>query len=158
MNKPSPEAADYFRRIVRAHDQYFALRMELHAKYRSELLSVVVQGLNEPGGALAAFELIAGLDEEEKKSLLPHLLGFCSTGYAGKAKAAILSLPKAWLLQHLEASAEEVLAQNDYLDWVNLLSLFGEVDDQLAQRLARRAAAHPDVEIQQEGEEYLKAP
>ena len=107
--------------------------------------------------ASVAFEVMGGLTEDEKKALLPDLLSLCSSGrYAGRAKSAIIDLPREWVIKNIESYAEEVLQHNDYLDWCNILDLYNSLDVELAIKLARRAAEHQDPDIREDGEEYLQ--
>ena len=158
MCAASSEAAlEAFRRVKVAFDTYVSERMRLHATVRAEIPALVEAALEDSHDAALAFELLPGLTLEERQGLLPHLLGLCSSGrYAGRAKAAILELPHDWLRDNIEASAERLLAESDYLDWVNILEVVSQIDPAVRKRLAERAAAHSDPEIRELGEEHLR--
>jgi hypothetical protein len=152
----SEQALSAWDEIVRLWHAYVNARYDLHRNHRPELAALVYRALDSPEDGALAFEVAEGLTIEEKQSLLPTLLALCSSGrYAHKAGEMIYRLPREWLLENIEAAAEQTLKHNDYLDWANILALFGRIEPNLARRLARRASHHADPEIKECGEEYL---
>jgi hypothetical protein len=143
--------------VVRLWQEYLTASYNLTLKHRSELPALLTRTLGSPSDGHLAFEMAKILTPEEKKTLLPALISLCSSGrYAGKAKEMILDMPHDWLMENIEIAAEPTLEQNDFLDWVNILSLYAVIDLNLGRRLAQRMIAHTDSEIQEWGEEFLK--
>lgn len=103
------------------------------------------------------FKVAATLTDDERMKLLTAFLSYCSCGrLAGVAKGLILALPRHPVLDVVENAAEPVLAEDDFLDWCNLLDVFNSLDKELARRFAMRMAAHDDPDIQERGSDYLK--
>lgn len=154
----SETAIEAFRRVKVAFDTYISERMRLHATFRAEIPALVEAALEDPHDATLAFELLPGLTVEERKALLRHFVDLCSSGrYAGRAKAAILELPRDWLRDNIEAAAERLLAGSDDQDWANLLDVVSQIDPAVERRIAERAARHSDAEIRELGEEHLRS-
>ncbi len=82
-----------------------------------------------------------------------------SHGYAGVMREIIKSLPRDWVLAHIEAVAEPFLSSDDpYIwdDYRRLLELYNELDRELTLRLAHRAVAHADPDVREAGEDFLE--
>lgn len=71
-------------------------------------------------------------------------------------KQAILSLPCAWVLEHIEDLAEPLLELEDDYEWWRLLEVYDALDKELAKRLAMRAVNHPNHGIKEAGKSYLE--
>ena len=152
----SVQAATAWEEVIQHWYDYMGALSTLRQTYRPELAALVNRALTRPEDAAIAFEVAKTLKSEEQQSLLPNLLALCSSGrYAHKAREMILAMPREWLLESIEAAAEETLRNNDFLDWVNILAVFDEIHPALAMRLARRAARHTDQDIRHWGGEFL---
>ena len=142
---------------IRHYYEYATEGYHLRLKHRSELAALVKRGLESVHDAPVALQIAKTLTVEEKKTLLSNLLHWCSSGkYASKSRELILEMPHDWLIENIEIAAEPTLSQNDFLDWVNILGLFADIDLNLACRLAQRMKDHSDPELQEWGEEFLK--
>ena len=73
-----------------------------------------------------------------------------------RARAAILRLPREWVLARIEVIAEPLLASGTYDEYRRLLELYALLDPMLTQRLAERAIQHPDLDVQEAGYDFLK--
>lgn len=71
-------------------------------------------------------------------------------------RAAILALPRDWLLQNFRAGAE-LLLKDEETDWVfhRLLEVCENVDNGLMLEFAQKAYASQNTEIKEVGKEYL---
>ena len=155
-NDISEPALSSWNECIRLEFEYYTARYHLHLKHRSELLALVKQGLESARDAHLAFQMAKALTEEEKLTLLPILLGWCSSmKYSKEARDLILHMPREYLLENIEVAVEPTLAQNDFLDWVNILSLFADLDLAVAHRQANKMLAHSDSELREWGEEFL---
>src|SRR5205814_353538 len=61
----------------------------------------------------------------------------------------ILSLPRDWVLAHIEREVEPILDEEEEDDYWMFLQLYEQLDRDLTLRLAHRAAAHSDPEIRE---------
>lgn len=91
------------------------------------------------------------------QQLFPELVGLASWGHGsvGYIRKLIHRLPREWVVERVEAEAEPQLAEGTYDEYRRFLELYSELDPNLTLRLARRAAAHPDPDIREAGEDYL---
>ena len=104
-----------------------------------------------------ALYILPWLKEPELTSLFEDLLWLASFSHGGVevARRAISSLPREWVLSRIEADAESLLRDGDYDQYWRLLELYILLDRGLTLRLASRAAAHPDRDISEAGEDFL---
>jgi hypothetical protein len=121
-------------------------------------LEQIRRGLREPSDRASALELAARVDVEDLKELFPELLGLASFvhGLTARCRDILLRLPRPWLLVHLERQAEPLLAAGGYEEYRALLTLYMQIDPELARRLAERAAQDSDADIQEAGEDFLR--
>ena len=93
---------------------------------------------------------------EERQSLLEALVDLASVAHSDieLVRQAILSLPKTWLLENLEKSAELLLKNGTDEEYRRLLELYFEIDNSLTERLAKRALQHDDPDIREAGEDF----
>jgi hypothetical protein len=78
------------------------------------------------------------------------------TGQVQYARELISSLPREWVLERIERTAEAHLRGGTEWEYRRILELNSELDPNLTIRLARRAAAHSDAEIREAGEAFLE--
>ena len=155
-NELSEQAISSWDEYTRLWREHLTAGYNLRLKHRSELAALVKRGLHSAHDAFLAFREAETLTAEEKKTLLPSLLGWCSSAkYGSTPRDLILEMPHDWLIENIEIAAEPTLAQNEFLDWVNILSLFAKIELSLARRLAQRMLAHSDSELRERGEDFL---
>jgi hypothetical protein len=75
--------------------------------------------------------------------------------YASLAKRLVLSLPRDWVIANIENATKPLLGQFDHIDYLLLLDLYASLDKHLAIKLAHAAAAHPNIEVRDVGEQYI---
>jgi hypothetical protein len=106
-------------------------------------------------------ERVHHLEPQVGQALLsgfPELACQCQNiGNIMSGRQGILSLPRAWILEHIEDLAEPLLQLEDDYEWWRLLEVYDALDKQMAKRLALRAANHPNHTIKEAGESYLEA-
>jgi hypothetical protein len=71
-------------------------------------------------------------------------------------RAMILSLPREWVLAHIEQEAEPFLQDGTYDEYRRFLELYEQLNRDLTLKLARRAAEHSDPDIREAGEDFLQ--
>lgn len=69
-------------------------------------------------------------------------------------RQGILSLPRDWVIQHIEDLAEPLLQADDVYEWRRLMEVYDDLDEDLMKRLALRAISHSNPEIKEVGEDY----
>jgi len=109
----------------------------------------------------AAIYILAHLGIEDHKLLFKELVFLASYAHGAiqAIRNIILSLPRDWVLGHIEEAAEPLLrSDGDDIDdtYRRLLELYSQLDRSLALKLARRAAAHSDHDTREAGEEFLR--
>jgi hypothetical protein len=103
--------------------------------------------------------VLQSLPTTELAHLFPELVRLASKlqGGAEVVRNAIHSLPRAWVVAHIEAIAELLLEREDAIDeYRRLLELYCTLDRDLTLRLAKKAIRHPNAEISEAGEDFLK--
>lgn len=139
------------------------IRRELFESDLGHVLGLIRENLSGPNPAREfAFGVARSLPTQHRLKLLPDLVGLaCEPSYVPtieQARDVILTLPRKWTVDHIEAVAEPLLQSSD--DWVyrRALELFALLDRDLTLRLARRAAEHTNAEIRAAGNEFLDNP
>ena len=98
------------------------------------------------------------LPQEELKKVLPFLLEHARSvhGHLHKVREIILTIPKEWLVDHIEAAADPLLESATYDDYRRFLELYFAIDLNLTERLARRAKDSADPDIKEAGEDFME--
>ena len=71
-------------------------------------------------------------------------------------RQGILSLPRHWVIEHIEELAEPILQTDDDWEWRRLIEVYDGLDKNLAKKFALRAISHPNSEIKEVGEDYIE--
>jgi hypothetical protein len=93
----------------------------------------LIQGaLKLPGGKnrAAAVALLQKMSLEEKQSLFPELIHLARSvhGPTGAVREIILSLPREWVLERIDAQVEAILRNEEYDDYWMFLELYEKLD------------------------------
>ena len=121
-------------------------------------VALIRQALRTPGGdRMTALTLLKGMALDEQQRLFPELIQAARAvhGPVAAVREIIRSLPRDWVLAHIEPEAEAVLADEAYDDYWMFLELYKQLDVARAFRLAQRAAMHADPDIRELGLEWL---
>lgn len=121
----------------------------------SSRVQFVRKALEKPSERTTALKVIAYLTNEERQSLFDVLIKLASVGHSDVelVRQVILLFDKRWLLDNIENHAESVLGDTDE-EYRRLLELYVQIDDGLSQRLVMKALRHPDMDIQEVGEDF----
>ncbi len=108
-------------------------------------------------GRSAAIRFFPYLPLPERQQLFPDLVFLATVGHGSiqAVRDLILSLPRDWVIERIEREAEPLLQKGDYEEHRRFLELYELLDADMTQRLARRAAANPDPDIREAGEDHL---
>lgn len=109
-------------------------------------------------GELAAVLYVAQfMSEVELAELFFEWVDLASNAHrhVAAARRIILSLPRDWVISHIEATADSLLQQGTEDEYRRLLELYVQLDWHLTQRLAQRAVQHHDAEIREAGNDFL---
>jgi hypothetical protein len=143
---------------VDANRDYMLAFREFCAK-GVEHVPAVRHGLRSGGVDQAtALTVFAYLSLDEQQDLFRDLVFLASSSHGSiqRVRDLILTLPRDWVLAHIEREAEPLLRQGTYDEYRRFLELYELLDLDLTLKLARRAAAHEDPDIREAGEEYLE--
>ncbi len=113
-------------------------------------------------GLWAHPEWIVELPPNTIRGVISYLLGIaCQAAHIGPimiGRRALCAMPRAWLVERIEAVADETIGLHDEWDYRRLVELYCCLDDGLSQRLASHGLADPNPEIREAAQDYLKNP
>jgi len=136
----------------------FALAFQQFLSEEGDRVGLLKQALYTGGVERAtALSVIPHLPLAERMQLFPDLVFFASSAH-GSIQAfrdIILALPHDWLLAHIEREAEPLLREGTYDEYRRFLELYHQLDRDLTLKLARRATAQADEDIQEAGADFL---
>ena len=115
-------------------------------------VGLVKRALQSPGvERTAAIGCLKRMSVDEQKQAFPELIQAARSahGPVGAVRALIQSLPRAWVLEHIDMEVDAILQGEEYDDYWMFLELYEQLDPARAVRLARRAANHPNPDIRE---------
>lgn len=144
-----------WQRVVDSHQEY-ARAFGAFLAGSADKLDVLRQALRGKDRFLA-LQVAPSLSADDKKALFAEWVNLARAAHSPFqiAWTIIESLPRAWVLQNIEAEVDAILAAEEETDYWMFLQLYARLDNRLTTTLAQRAALHADAEIRQLGEEYL---
>ncbi len=147
--------SNLWRNVVTSENDYFNSRYDF-LNNCSDRVSAIKKALHAVGERATALRLIEYLKIEERQSLFNELVDLASVSHSDieLCRQAILSLPKTWILENIEKSAEPLLKNGTDEEYRRLLELYFEIDYSLTERLAKRALQHDDPDIREAGEDF----
>ncbi len=121
---------------------------------RTALLHEALRGRDRQ----AALALLPRLEREDLESLFSDLVFLVSFshGPVQTVRDAIRSLPRGWVLDHIDEAAELLLRRGDWETYRRLLELYEQLDADLTRRLAERATVKPDADTRDAGDDFLR--
>jgi hypothetical protein len=141
--------------LIEHEANYIQARMAFFNQAPNKLATIQT-ALHDPAQRGTAFRLLDFLPLDDRQRLFPDLLELASVAHSDldQCRQAILTLPKQWLLAHIETTAETLLDHGTDEEYRRLLELYLHIDRALAQRLATQALHHPDSDIREVGEDF----
>jgi hypothetical protein len=121
-------------------------------------VGLVRRALAMPGANChAAITFLKRMPVAEQQQLFPELIQAARSAHGpiGAVREVLLSLPRPWVLERIDAEVEPILRGGEYDDFWMFLELYQSLDPERAVRLARRAADDPDSTLRELGEEWL---
>lgn len=105
-------------------------------------------------------ERVPQLESEAGKAILSGFLEqACQCQHIGNIEIGqygILTIPKEWVLQHIEHLAEPLLQAEDEWEYRRLFEVYYILDKSLARKLALRATNNPNPDIKEAGQDFSK--
>ncbi len=105
-------------------------------------------------------EVVSQLEPEIGDAVLCYLLELaCQSQHIGNielGRKALLELPRAWVLQHIERVAAPLLQLHDEWEYRRLLEVYARLDRNFAQNLVRWGLKSQNPEIQEAGQDFLE--
>jgi hypothetical protein len=151
------EAKALWDRLVETHCAILSASQAFCAAMVSRV-PLLGKALRTPGMERStALRILPYLSQSERLELFPDLMHAARSAH-GPVQAvwdALLALPRDWVLAHVEAEVDAILRDEEEDDYWMFLQLYHQLDADLLQRLARRAAAHTSPAIRELGEDYL---
>ena len=122
----------------------------------TDRVAMLQKGLQNPRERGTALRLLFYLTLPECQLLFNDLVALATVSHSDieLCREAILSLPKTWLLENIENSAEELLADGTDEEYRRLLELYINIDDHLTEKLVKRALQHEDEDIREAGDDF----
>ncbi len=145
---------DTWHQLIDQEKAYLEIRKNfLNSPSRVELLK---KALQNPSERATALKVIIYLTKEESQTLFNELIKLASVGHSDieLVRHTILSFDKIWLLENIETQAESILGNGPDEEYRRLLELYIQLDNKLTQRLVAKALQHPDIYIQEVGEDF----
>jgi hypothetical protein len=162
-SNPTDECKLIWHRLLEADTEVLRAQHELFTRCRTTLIDILRAGLYTPDERRTAFRIASMIyDSEQRKPLFPAFLRLaCEPTHISDitaARRAILSLPRAWVLEKIEIEAANLLDWDD--DWIHrrFLELCSLLDRDLTIRSARKATTHQNPDIREAGEDFLSNP
>ena len=147
---------DLWHQLVDQEKTYLSTRQNfLNSPSKIELIR---KALQNPLERATALKIINYLTQDERQSLFHELIKLASVGHSDieLVRHTIVSFDKNWLLENIETQAESVLENGTDEEYRRLLELYIQLDYKLTQRLAKKALQHPDIDIQEVGEDFQR--
>jgi hypothetical protein len=155
-----PEYTDLWERLDQSrvqgkHDEFRELLKSFLAP-EVPRIPLLKQALRGRGKHTAVF-VLKMLTNDELFPLFDELVWVASNsvGYVQAVRNAILRLPHEWLMQHIESVADPILRDGTYEEYRRILELYRMLDRELTLKLARRALAQNDADIQEAGQDAV---
>jgi len=141
--------------LEQVHQQFKQLVGELKSCDTTTRLNLIKQGYKNRALTVDVLEYIV---PDELKELLPFLLSHARSvhPYLGRVRQIILSLPKKWLVEHIDGAAEPLLQNGDDEEYRRLLELYTQIDLELTKRLALRALTSSDPNVREVGQDFIE--
>src|SRR5262249_56320922 len=132
---------------------------DFHGFFAEGVDRVAVMGSALRGKERSAALVVASpLTVPERLLLFPEWVYLASWAHGAIQipRDMILSLPREWVLANIEQEVEPLLRDGTDDEYRRFLELYELLDRELTLKLARRAAAHPDPNIREAGEDFLE--
>lgn len=146
---------DLWHQLLTQEEAYISSRHTFLTQ-SSNRLSIIKDALDNPSERATALQLCLYLTESERLTLFDELVRLASVGHSDieLVRQAILSLPLSWVSTRIETVAESLLEKGTDEEYRRLLELYINIDENLAQRLVKRALQHEDLDIREVGEDF----
>ncbi len=159
--KSSDRDKAIWERLAESH-RMFALASREFLSEGVDRVTLIRSALKEQDKYTAIY-MLPYLNVEDLKHLFNELIFLASYAHGAiqTIRDVILSLPREWVSAYIEETAEPLLQDEDDINsddtYRRLLELYSQIDQNLALKLARRAAAHSDPDTRETGEEFLRS-
>jgi hypothetical protein len=156
ISPESGESSTLWRDLLKARQAYDSARKRF-LDARDDRVSALRSALRSPDRWLA-LSICAALSMEEKMAMFPEwvYLASWSHGAIEIPRNIILSLPRKWVLERIEAEVESYLVRGGPDEFRRFMELYAELDRDALVKLASRAKKHPDPEVREAGDDFLE--
>ena len=119
-------------------------------------VKIIRKGLQSKNRTTAIYFLKV-LKQDEIQELFSELVYLASFNHGAilAIRESILSLPREWVLSHIENAAESYLSEDDGEAYRRFLELYQQIDSKLMEKLANRAVRSENVDAKEAGMDFL---
>ncbi len=141
--------------VVEAHHAFSSALRELFSK-ANDPIQIIKRELLGPQRTTALY-IVKSLDLKGIRDCVRELVFLSSFAHGGidTARAALLRLPREYLVGNIPAISEQILQSGTWDEYRRMLELYETFDMDLTLRLARRAARNADPDIREAGMDFL---
>jgi hypothetical protein len=142
--------------LLKSESAYFTARQNF-LQNASNRIAILREALKRVAHRGTALRVLSCLDANERQQLFDELVNLASVGHADivLVREAILSLPRAWVVSHIEDQARPLLDRGTYEEYRRFLELYRDLDPELTRRLAQLALQNHDPDVREAGEDAL---
>jgi hypothetical protein len=147
-----------WKHFLQVYQAYTVAKRDLLLNDAEQITEVIGKASILPEQRAAALDVAKSLSPEQLQMIISNLLAIASSlnGQMDTARDLILTIPRTWLLEHIEDAAESVLMREDDEDYRGLFELYLRIERQLARRLAERAVASQKPEVVEAGKYFME--
>jgi hypothetical protein len=147
------EIDELWQQLTQTNNQFHILLQEFQKSPKK--IDILKRELTK-GDRTTAIIIAEYLNNEELKEIFNELIFLASFvhGQIVVVRKLVLSLPKDWLLQHIEPVAENILVNGTDEEYRRLLELYLQIDDNLVNKLIERAQLSSNSNIQEVGQDF----
>ena len=147
--------ADLWERLTSAFREYSKALQEFVSE-RVDRVALIRQALRTDDRHVA-LHVSGYLKEDEHKQLFDLWVSGASYHKSVHIyRKFILSLPRDWVLERIEAAAEPYLIDGGLEEYRRFLELYLLLDEELTRKLAQRALAHSDPDVIEAGQDFIE--
>lgn len=153
--------AKVWQRLIKSHQtshSEYILALKDFQRPETNRVAILKHAIRSHHDTSTVVATVSMLSIDELTMLFPDLIYLASwiQGGAEIVRRAIISLPRAWVVAHIESIAAPLLNQTNTIEeYRRLLELYSALDEELTHRLATVALLHPEPEVREAGEDFL---
>ena len=160
LNESDKEKWEQFVAFNQSHPNETELNIQVQ-KFLDESIdhiAILKFGLSQSSAhILASFQVLERFTPQALIPFLQDLLSLVaySQRHINEAAELIIKMPRDWVVANIEKESEQLLSENSYYEYQQIMSLYQDLDQELASRFAQSTLTNPDPDIRDIGKYYL---